>query len=225
MALSGAGFTLKAADAADSPFDITLSGILSGSGAISKTGGGTLAVFLGCHALARGYEARIYTYNLQVFDPTWFRPGGPPLAERLRVQKERKGWPKLHFATDAYLEFLRLGGDIRMKVLDRELMRLRDDLVPRYAALVYNGFWFSPEREALQRLVDDIASNVTGTARLELYKGAACITGRKSPRSLYRADITTFEADGGVYDQRDATGFIKLNALRLRVRAQREGRS
>ncbi|HTE49374.1 MAG TPA: argininosuccinate synthase [Kofleriaceae bacterium] len=103
--------------------------------------------------------------------------------------------------------------------LDRELVRLRDDLVPRYAGLVYNGFWFSPEREALQRLVDDVAERVTGTARLILYKGGVRLAGRKSPNSLYRADLATFEEDA-VYDQRDAAGFIRLNALRLRVRSE-----
>jgi argininosuccinate synthase len=104
--------------------------------------------------------------------------------------------------------------------LDREVLRLRDDLIPRYAALVYNGFWYSPEREALQRLVDEIEEPVTGTARIKLYKGSVTITGRKSARSLYRADVVTFEEEN-VYDQRDAGGFIKLNALRLRIRAQR----
>ena len=103
--------------------------------------------------------------------------------------------------------------------LDREVLRLRQDLMPRYAALVYNGFWFSPEREALQRLVDDIAQSITGTARLKLYKGAVTLLGRKSANSLYRTDIVTFEADS-VYDQRDAQGFIKLQALRLRIRSE-----
>jgi len=103
--------------------------------------------------------------------------------------------------------------------LDRELLRLRQDLMPRYAALVYNGFWFAPEREALQRLVDDIAQAVTGTARLQLYKGGVTVLGRKAPRSLYRPDIVTFEEDA-VYDQRDAQGFIKLNALRMRIRSE-----
>jgi argininosuccinate synthase len=103
--------------------------------------------------------------------------------------------------------------------LDREVLRLRQDLMPRYAALVYNGFWFAPEREALQRLVDDIAHAITGTARLSLYKGAITVLGRKAPRSLYRPDIVTFEEDS-VYDQRDAQGFIKLNALRLRIRSE-----
>jgi argininosuccinate synthase len=104
--------------------------------------------------------------------------------------------------------------------LDRETMRLRDDLISRYAALVYNGFWFSPEREALQRLVDEIEEPVTGTARLKLYRGGLAVIGRKAPGSLYRADVVTFEEEN-VYDQRDAGGFIKLNALRLRIRAQR----
>jgi argininosuccinate synthase len=103
--------------------------------------------------------------------------------------------------------------------LDREVLRLRQDLMPRYAALVYNGFWFSPERTALQSLIDDIAQPITGTARLKLYKGSLTVLGRKAPKSLYRPDIVTFEEDS-VYDQRDAQGFIKLNALRLRIRSE-----
>jgi argininosuccinate synthase len=107
--------------------------------------------------------------------------------------------------------------------LDREVLRLRQDLMPRYAALVYNGFWFSPEREALQKLIDDVAQAITGTARIKLYKGALTVLGRKAPRSLYRPDIVTFEEDS-VYDQRDAQGFIKLNALRLRIRSELDRR-
>jgi argininosuccinate synthase len=106
--------------------------------------------------------------------------------------------------------------------LDREVLRLRHDLMPRYATLVYNGFWFAPEREALQRMFDDTARKVTGTARLQLYKGSLTVLGRKSPHSLYRPDIVTFEEDA-VYDQRDAQGFIKLNALRLRIRSEASG--
>ncbi len=101
--------------------------------------------------------------------------------------------------------------------LDRGAMHQKDELMPRYAELVYNGFWFSPEREMLQALIDKAAERVTGTARLKLYKGNAWVTGRKSPNSLYSEEIATFEEDG-VYDQRDAEGFIKLNALRLRLR-------
>jgi argininosuccinate synthase len=107
--------------------------------------------------------------------------------------------------------------------LDREVLRLRQDLMPRYAALVYNGFWFSPERDALQKLIDDVAQAITGTARLKLYKGALTVLGRKAPHSLYRPDIVTFEEDS-VYDQRDAQGFIKLNALRLRIRSELDRR-
>jgi argininosuccinate synthase len=101
--------------------------------------------------------------------------------------------------------------------MDREAMRLRDSLATEYATLVYRGFWFSPEREALQRLVDAVNEPVTGVARIRLYKGSASVIGRSAPRSLYRGDIVTFEDDRGAYDQRDAGGFIRLNALRLRT--------
>jgi argininosuccinate synthase len=100
--------------------------------------------------------------------------------------------------------------------LDREVMHIRDGLIPRYAQIVYNGFWFSPERTALQALFDDIQQDVTGEARLLLYKGGATVTGRRSPNSLYDAGSATFEADQGVYRQADAEGFISLNALRIR---------
>ncbi len=100
--------------------------------------------------------------------------------------------------------------------LDGEAMRLRDSLIPKYASLIYRGFWFSPEREALQALIDQLQAHVTGEARLRLYKGSVTVTGRRSERSLYDEELATFEADD-VYDQRDATGFIRLNALRLRV--------
>ncbi|HEB72827.1 MAG TPA: argininosuccinate synthase, partial [Nitrospirae bacterium] len=103
--------------------------------------------------------------------------------------------------------------------LDRGAMHTKDELMPRYAELIYNGFWFAPEREMLQAAIDRASERVTGTVRLKLYKGNAIITGRKSPNSLYDADIATFEEDS-VYDQRDAEGFIKLNALRLRLAAK-----
>jgi argininosuccinate synthase len=105
--------------------------------------------------------------------------------------------------------------------LDREVLHLRDGLLPRYAEMIYYGFWFAPEREALQGLVDGIQRDVTGTVRLRLYKGNVTVLGRRSPRSLYRSDVATFEADA-VYRQRDAEGFINLNALRLRIRALRD---
>jgi len=102
--------------------------------------------------------------------------------------------------------------------LDREVMHLKDSLIPRYAELVYYGFWFAPEREAMQKLVDETQKDVTGTARLKLYKGGCHVVGRKAVKSLYREDFATFGADT-VYNQADAEGFIKLNALRLRIRA------
>jgi argininosuccinate synthase len=107
--------------------------------------------------------------------------------------------------------------------LDRELLHLRDSLMPRYAEMIYYGFWYSPERQALQGLIDDCARDVTGTVRLRLYKGNVTVAGRRSPRSLYRTDFATFETDS-VYRQRDAEGFINLNALRLRIRALRDQR-
>ncbi len=100
--------------------------------------------------------------------------------------------------------------------MDREVMRLRDGLVPEYATLVYRGFWYSPEREALQKFIDETQLNVTGTARLKLYKGSCQTVGRKAPRALYDPKLATFEREE-VYDQKDATGFIRLNALRLRL--------
>ena len=105
--------------------------------------------------------------------------------------------------------------------LDREVLHLRDSLVPRYAEMIYYGFWFSPERQALQGLLDECQRDVTGTVRVKLYKGNITVAGRRSPRSLYRPDFATFEADS-VYRQRDAEGFINLNALRLRIRALRD---
>ena len=105
--------------------------------------------------------------------------------------------------------------------MDREVMHLRDSLIPQYATLVYNGFWFAPEREALQALVTESQKNVTGTVRLKLYKGNIITAGRKSPLSLYNPDIATMEADPTkAYNQNDATGFIALNALRLKVAAR-----
>ena len=105
--------------------------------------------------------------------------------------------------------------------VDREVMRVRDSLIPEYASLVYRGFWFAPERTMLQALMDDAQQDVTGDARIKLYKGSAMVVGRRSERSLYDEDFATFEADE-VYDQGDATGFIRLNALRLRIRALRD---
>ncbi len=107
--------------------------------------------------------------------------------------------------------------------LDREVMHLRDSLSPRYAELIYYGYWFAPERYALQKLIDEAQQPVTGTARLKLYKGNVTVVGRKSGNSLYRPDLVTFEA-GGDFRQADAAGFIRLNALRLKIRAKLEGK-
>jgi argininosuccinate synthase len=106
--------------------------------------------------------------------------------------------------------------------MDREVMHLRDGLIPKYSELVYNGFWFSPEREALQVLVTETQRNVTGVVRLKLYKSNIIVAGRKSPKSLYDPKIATMEGEDSAYDQSDATGFIRLNALRLKLRTLRD---
>jgi argininosuccinate synthase len=108
--------------------------------------------------------------------------------------------------------------------LDRGAMHLKDELMPRYAELIYNGFWFAPEREMLQAAIDHSQRHVSGTVRVKLYKGNATVIGRTSPQSLYDQDLVTFEEGSGGYDQRDAAGFIRLNALRLRIGARRDRR-
>lgn len=126
------------------------------------------------------------------------------------------------------------GGTIMLKAhramesltLDREASHLKDEMMPRYANLVYNGYWFTPEREMLQSAIDQTQKVVNGVVRLKLYKGNVTVVGRKSEsNSLFDESIATFEDDSGVYDQSDATGFIKLNALRLRVAARRKAKS
>lgn len=107
--------------------------------------------------------------------------------------------------------------------LDREAMHLKDELMPRYAKTIYNGYWWSPEREAMQALIDNTQQSVNGTVRMKLYKGNVIVAGRKSEKdSLFDESIATFEDDAGAYDQKDAAGFIKLNALRLRIAAKRK---
>jgi argininosuccinate synthase len=108
--------------------------------------------------------------------------------------------------------------------LDRGAAHLKDELMPKYAELIYNGFWFSPEREMLQALIDRSQERVSGSVRVKLYKGTAAVVGRDSPQSLYSESHVTFEEDAGAYDQKDAAGFIKLNALRLRLLATRDRR-
>ncbi|MTD95050.1 argininosuccinate synthase [Hyphomicrobium sp. xq] len=109
--------------------------------------------------------------------------------------------------------------------LDRGAMHLKDELMPRYAELIYYGFWFSPEREMLQAAIDKSQEHVEGEVRLKLYKGNATVIGRESPKSLYSSTLVTFEDDKGAYDQKDAAGFIKLNALRLRTLGLRDRKS
>jgi argininosuccinate synthase len=111
---------------------------------------------------------------------------------------------------------------IESLTLDREAAHLKDSLVTRYAELVYYGFWFSPERQMIQAMADKSQAKVEGTVRLKLYKGNVIVIGRKSPQSLYTNDLVTFEDDRGAYDQKDAAGFIRLNALRLRTLAARD---
>ncbi len=120
------------------------------------------------------------------------------------------------------------GGTILLKAhramesltLDREVAHLKDELMPRYASLIYNGYWWSPERKVLQALIDASQEPVSGTVRLKLYKGTVSVLGRRSPESLYDEDVVTFEDDRGAYSQADAEGFIRLNALRLRLAAK-----
>jgi argininosuccinate synthase len=112
---------------------------------------------------------------------------------------------------------------IESLTLDRGAAHLKDEFMPRYAELIYNGFWFSPEREMLQAMIDRSQEMVTGTVRMKLYKGNATVVGRASPYSLYSTTLVTFEDDKGAYDQKDAEGFIRLNALRLRTLAKRRG--
>ena len=114
--------------------------------------------------------------------------------------------------------------EIKSITLDRGAAHLKDEIMPRYAELIYNGFWFSPEREMLQALIDKSQEFVAGRVRLKLYKGSAWVVGRKSPYSLYDQELVTFEDGAVAYDQRDAGGFIKLNALRLRTLAKRARR-
>jgi argininosuccinate synthase len=110
---------------------------------------------------------------------------------------------------------------IEQITMDKELMHLRDELMPRYATLIYNGYWFAPERYALQKLIDESQKGVTGDVRVKLYKGNCIITGRRAEASLYNPEVATFDEDE-VYDQKDAAGFIRLNALRLKMRKQME---
>ncbi len=119
---------------------------------------------------------------------------------------------------------LRAHRAIESITLDREVTHLKDDLMPRYASLIYNGYWWSPERKMMQTMIDESQQFVNGTVRIKLYKGNVIVVGRKSDDSLFDATIATFEDDAGAYNQKDAEGFIKLNALRMRIAARKRGK-
>jgi len=126
------------------------------------------------------------------------------------------------YETPAGTIMLKAHRGIESLTLDREAMHLKDEMMPRYANMIYNGFWWSPEREALQALIDNTQQNVNGTVRIKLYKGNVSVAGRKSEKdSLFDENIASFEDDGGAYNQKDAEGFIKLTALRLRIAAKK----
>ena len=126
------------------------------------------------------------------------------------------------YETPAGTIMLKAHRGIESLTLDREAMHLKDEMMPRYATMIYNGFWWSPEREALQALIDNTQKTVNGTVRIKLYKGNVSVAGRKSEKdSLFDENIASFEDDGGAYNQQDADGFIKLNALRLRIAAKK----
>ena len=126
------------------------------------------------------------------------------------------------YETPAGTVMLKAHRAIESLTLDREAAHLKDELMPRYASVIYNGYWWSPEREMLQAMIDKSQQNVNGTVRVKLYKGNVILAGRKSESdSLFDESIATFEDDAGAYNQKDAEGFIKLNALRLRIGAKR----
>jgi len=123
------------------------------------------------------------------------------------------------YETPAGTVMLKAHRAIESLTLDREAAHLKDELMPKYAKLVYNGFWFAPEREMMQAAIDASQENVSGIVRVKLYKGNVSVVGRKSDNSLFSEKIATFEDDQGAYNQKDAEGFIKLNALRLRLKS------
>ena len=123
------------------------------------------------------------------------------------------------YETPAGTVMLKAHRAIESLTLDREAAHLKDELMPKYAKLIYNGFWFAPEREMMQAAIDASQENVCGKVRVKLYKGSVSVVGRKSQNSLFSEKIATFEDDEGAYNQKDAEGFIKLNALRLRLKS------
>ena len=125
------------------------------------------------------------------------------------------------YETPAGFVMLKAHRAIESITLDRDAAHLKDEMMPRYAELIYNGYWWSPERKMLQAAIDETQTYVNGTVKLKLYKGNMTVVGRKSDDSLFDESIATFEDDAGAYDQKDAAGFIKLHALRLRIAAKK----
>jgi len=123
------------------------------------------------------------------------------------------------YETPAGTVMLKAHRAIESLTLDREAAHLKDELMPKYAKLIYNGFWFAPEREMMQAAIDASQENVNGVVKVKLYKGTVSVVGRQSEDSLFSEKIATFEDDQGAYNQKDAEGFIKLNALRLRLKS------
>ena len=183
-------------------------------------------------------KAEIIEVNFEHGDPVAingesFTPGA--MMERLNQLGARHGIGRTDLVENRYVGmksrgcYETPGGTILLKAhraiesitLDREVAHLKDELMPRYAKLIYNGYWFSPERSLMQEMIDRSQMYVCGLVKLELYKGNVTVLGRRSENSLYDETIATFEDDGGAYQQRDAEGFIKLNALRMRVAASK----
>ncbi len=144
--------------------------------------------------------------------------GRPDLVENRYVGMKSRGC----YETPGGTILLKAHRAIESLTLDREVAHLKDELMPRYASLIYNGYWWSPERKMLQTMIDASQAHVNGVVRVKLYKGNVIMAGRKSDKdSLFDATIATFEDDKGAYNQKDAEGFIKLNALRMRIAAKR----
>ena len=140
--------------------------------------------------------------------------GRDDIVENRYVGIKSRGW----YETPGGTIYYKAHKAMESITLDRELLHLKEDLTNRYSRLIYNGYWFSPERESIQNLIDQTQAKVSGTVRVRLFKGNVIVEGRKSPNSLYSEDLSTFENDSGAYDQRDAEGFIKINSLRLKTR-------
>jgi argininosuccinate synthase len=210
-------------DAPDEPEQIDLT---FKNGICVKVGGTRVVVFQKSASAARTADSAAPSMSPLGVMQTLNKLGGKHGIGRVDIVENRfvgmKGRGVYETPGGAILHFAHR--QMETLTMDREVMHLRDSLIPKYSELVYNGFWFSPEREALQALVSETQRNVTGLVRLKLYKGNIIVVGRKSPKSLYDPKIATMEGQKSAYDQGDATGFIRLNALRLKLRAAQKGR-